>query len=177
MGSPLTISSLRMYPPAGVSHFEKVVLRGWRPDSGRWGRFMKAVKLFSDPTKTKIYKRLALWAVCVYAYLGCAGKAHFLCVGSSAWITQDADLSTRQIYRHFYSKNNRFFSFFMKSNTVTYSLLVFWSIQYNDEHIKKSGVVNEFVFELERQKVEFDGCSPFISMANCMFLSEKMYFL
>ena len=56
-------------------------------------------------------------------------------------------------------------------------LLVFWSIQYNDEHIKKSGVVNEFVFELERQKVEFDGCSPFISMANCVFLSEKMYFL
>ena len=35
-------------------------LRGWGPDSGRWGRFMKAVKLFSDPTKTKIYKRLAL---------------------------------------------------------------------------------------------------------------------
>ena len=29
------------------------VLRGWGPDSGRWGRFMKAVKLFSDPTKTK----------------------------------------------------------------------------------------------------------------------------
>ena len=37
-------------------------------------------------------------------------------------------------------------------------------------------MVNEFVFELERQKVEFDGCSPFISMANCVFLSEKMYF-
>ena len=35
-------------------------LRGWGPDSGRWGRFMKAVKLLSDPTKTKIYKRLAL---------------------------------------------------------------------------------------------------------------------
>ena len=35
-------------------------LRCWGPDSGRWGRFMKAVKLFSDPTKTKIYKRLAL---------------------------------------------------------------------------------------------------------------------
>ena len=43
--------------------------------------------------------------------------------------------------------------------------------------LKKLGVVNEFVFELERQKVEFDGCSPFISMANCVFLSEKMYFL
>ena len=47
-------------------------LRGWGPDSGRWGRFMKAVKLFadlriSDPTKTKIYKRLALWSACVYA--------------------------------------------------------------------------------------------------------------
>ena len=35
----------------------------------------------------------------------------------------------------------------------------------------------ELVFELERQKVEFGGCSPFISMANCVFLSEKMYFL
>ena len=38
----------------------ELFLRGWGPDSGRWGRFMKAVKLFSDPTKTKIYKRLAL---------------------------------------------------------------------------------------------------------------------
>ena len=35
-------------------------LRGRGPDSGHWGRFMKAVKLFSDPTKTKIYKRLSL---------------------------------------------------------------------------------------------------------------------
>ena len=43
-------------------------LRDWGPDSGRWGRFMKAVKLFSDPTKTNIYKRLALWSACVYAY-------------------------------------------------------------------------------------------------------------
>ena len=43
------------------------ILRGWGPDSGRWGRFMKAVKLFSDPTKTKIYKRPALWSACVYA--------------------------------------------------------------------------------------------------------------
>ena len=59
-------------------------LRGWGPDSGRWGRFMKAVKLFSDPTKTKIYKPLALWSACVYAYLGRVGNADFLCVGSSA---------------------------------------------------------------------------------------------
>ena len=51
--------------------------------------------------------------------------------------------------------------------------MVFWSIQYNDEHIKKSGVVNEFVFELEGQKVEFDGCFPFISMANCVFFKWK----
>ena len=40
--------------------YKEVILRGWGPDSGRWGRFMKAVKLFSDPIKTKIYKRLAL---------------------------------------------------------------------------------------------------------------------
>ena len=40
----------------------KFSLRGWGPDSGPWGRFMKAVKLFSDPTKTKIYKRVALWS-------------------------------------------------------------------------------------------------------------------
>ena len=66
-----------------LSHVGFKSLRGWGPDSGHWGRFMKAVKLFSDPTKTKIYKRLALWSVCVYAYLGRTGNAHFLCVGSS----------------------------------------------------------------------------------------------
>ena len=45
---------------AAISSALTPKLRGWGPDSGRLGRFMKAVKLFSDPTKTKIYKRLAL---------------------------------------------------------------------------------------------------------------------
>ena len=46
--------------PLKVAILMPTQLRGWGPDSGRWGRFMKAVKLLSDPTKTKIYKRPAL---------------------------------------------------------------------------------------------------------------------
>ena len=53
-------------PPPGALPLDPTgALKGLGPDSGRWGRFMKAVKLFSDPTKTKIYKRLALWSACV----------------------------------------------------------------------------------------------------------------
>ena len=44
----------------GMLSTRNIGLRGWGPDSGRWGRFMKAIKLFSNPSKTKIYKPLAL---------------------------------------------------------------------------------------------------------------------
>ena len=57
-------------------------------------------------------------SVCIRIFRTRRKRAFSLC-GIIRVNTQDADLSTRQIYRHFYSKNSRFFSFFVKSNTVT----------------------------------------------------------